>query len=125
MDRLFTCLNDMGGFLDSNFSHTHLFPSSIHHVNHKPYFSFKVHKLVDASFKFASTFLHFSFRFYINVYTMYVCHSCDEKSLFFVDFLINTIKIFPCSTRCGDVCTERILKGTMNINCTRTRHGQQ
>ena len=71
-------------------------------------------------------FLHFSFRFYINVYTMYVCHSCDEKSLFFVDFLINTIKIFPCNTRCGDVCTvERILKGTMNINCTRTRHGKQ
>ena len=60
---------------------------------HKPYFSFKVHNLVDTSFKFSSVFLHFSFRFYINVYTMYLRHSCDEKTLFFIDFLINTIKI--------------------------------
>ena len=74
----------------------------------------------------SSPFFIFYFRFYINVYTMYVCHSCDEKSLFFVDFLINTIKIFPCNTICGNVCTiERILKGTMKIHCTRTRHGQQ
>ena len=103
-----------------------MFPSSIRHVNHKPYFYFRVHKLVDTSFKFASTFLHFSFRFYINVYTMYVFHSCDEKSLFFIHFLINTINICRCSTRYGNMCTiKRILKGTMKIHCTRTRHGQQ
>ena len=35
---------------------------------------------------------------------MYLCHSCDEKSLFFTDFLINTIKILPHSTICGGVC---------------------
>jgi hypothetical protein len=38
---------------------------------------------------------------------------------FSFDFLINTIKIFPCSTICGDVCTVEL-----NRNCTRTRHGQ-
>ena len=82
--------------------------------------------MIDACFKFSSVFLRFSFRFYINVYTMYLCHSCDEKSLFFVDFLINTIKILPYNTRCRDVCTiEWILKGTRNKNCNMTRHGQQ
>ena len=51
-----------------------------------------------------------------------MCHICDEKSLFFVDFLINNIKILPFSTIYGDVHTvERILKGTRNENCTRTR----
>jgi hypothetical protein len=49
--------------------------------------------LVDASFRLLSVSIHFSFRFYINLYTMYLCHSADEKSLYFVDFLINTIKI--------------------------------
>ena len=103
-----------------------MFPSSIHHVNHKPYISFKlVHRLFNTSFKFASTFLHFSFRFYI-VSTMYVCHICDEKPLLFVHYLINTIKICPCSTRCGNMrIVERILKGTTKRHCTRTRHGKQ
>ena len=40
MDRLFACLNDMGGFLDSNVTHTHFIPSSYHHVNNNPYFSY-------------------------------------------------------------------------------------
>ena len=46
---------------------------------------------------------------------------------FLVHCLINTIKICPCSTRCGNVCiVKRTLKGTMKIHCTRsTRHGQQ
>ena len=46
----------------------------------------------------------------------------DHKSLFFVDFLINTIKILPCSTICGDMCIcELILQG----NCTMMQEHRQ
>ena len=93
------------GFWTQIWPHTHFIPSSINHLNHKPSFYFKVHKLVDASFKFSLFFLHFSFRFYINVYTMYLCYSCDEKSLFFIDCLINTIKIL-------EVGNDNMLMGT-------------
>jgi hypothetical protein len=32
---------------------------------------------------------------------MYLCHSCDENSLSFIDFLIDTIEIIPCIIDAG------------------------